>query len=278
MKGAVSALFLSVVLMFGACSARYYQIYGVRGNNVSRMSDCLMFKDENCSVIYNFWSNGGVADFIFVNNTDSILYLDLEKSFFIRNGMSYDYFEDAVYVSGSGKYYGTVSDGFLNISSARTSYITSKNTVSEQVSYSAKISSYSNPGPSKYEFVVKQERPVVLVPPYGSKMISKFVLWDDGPYTEDACSKDLEPKDSVSYTYSIQSSPLVFSNYITYSVGKSGEPVHIDNMFYVSDITNVKGSVAVVEEKYQCEGEYYPRTVTRFKSKDAGRFYIKYYR
>lgn len=277
MKRSVAVPFLALLFMLGACSARYYQIYEVKGNNVVREDGYLVFRDENCSVLYNFWGNGGFAGFTVVNNTDSILYIDMAKSFFTRNGMTFDYFEDAVYVSGSGKssFY---ADGPLGFSVSRRNYGGGRNGAGTTEVYNVDAYGLSGESPSRYRFTVRQERPVLLLPPRGARMISKFVLWNSAPYSDDECGKDLVPAEKVSQAYSVRTSPLVFSNFITYSVGERGKPVHIDNLFYVSEITNMTASEALTEESYRCEGEYYPRTVGYIKDMDAARFYIEYER
>lgn len=279
MKSVGASVFLALILMLGACSSRYYyQICEVKGDNVFKEDDFLLFKDENCSVMYNFWSKGGVMDFIIMNNTDSIMYIDMEKSFFIRNGLSYDYFENTAYVRGSGDYSNSYSVGSVNVSTIKSIFFFPNNIFTGKSTSDVNVLVSSNSGPSKYNFQVRQERPVILVPPCGAKVISKFVLWSDDPYSDDLCERDLLPNDSIYHSYFIQNSPLVFSNYITYSVGESGKPKHIHNSFYVSAIINFNGEVLTVEEKFKCEGEYYPRTVTYLKGKAADRFYIKYYR
>lgn len=279
MKSVAATLFFALILMLGACSSRYYyQIYEVKGDNVMKMDDCLLFNDGDCSVMYNFWSKGGLVDFIIVNNTDSIMYIDMEKSFFVRNGLSYDYFENTAYVTGSGNYSSSYSLGSLNMNGFSSIFFFNNNVYSGKSNSDVNVAVSSNAGPSKYKFQVKQERPVLLIPPYGAKLISKFVLWSGDPYSDDICERDLIPKDSIFHSYFIQNSPLVFSNFITYSVGESGKPNHINNMFYVSAIINFNGALVNVEEKFLCEGESYPRTVSYMKGESPDRFYVKYYR
>lgn len=281
MKTALSFLCLSVFLLLGACSARYYQIYNVTGDNVQKRNGYLVYEDENCSVVYDMWCEGGTPDFVVVNKTDSILYIDMEHSFFIRNGISYDYFEDAVFVSGMGRYPDVESRMDMSFRIVKNIYPRSNSSRDESVSVSNVYASgdvSTKSGPSKYEFMVRPEREVLAIPPYGSKLVSKFMLWGKTPYSEDICSEDLVPVDSLSYHYSIGNSPLVFSNFITYSVGESGERHHIDNLFYVSGIVNVREAYEITKESYRCGKEPYPRTYTFMKSRAADRFYIVYVR
>lgn len=281
MKTVLSFLFISAFLLLGACSARYYQIYNVTGDNVQKRNGYMVYEDENCSVVYDMWCERGTPDFVVVNKTDSILYIDLEHSFFIRNGISYDYFEGAVFVSGMGRFQNVESRINMNFEIIKNIYPLSGNRSSQNESVSnvyASGEASSGSGPSKYEFLVKPERAVLAIPPYGSKLVSKFMLWGKTPYSEDVCSEDLVPVDSLSRDYSISNSPLVFSNFITYSVGDSGERHHIDNLFYVSGIVNVKEAYEIAKESYQCGKEPYPRTYTFMKSRAADRFYIIYVR
>ena len=61
---------------------------------ISQVNGGLLYEDDNCAVFYKFWSDGGDAGFEFYNKTDKIIYLDLSKTFFIKNGVAYDYYQD----------------------------------------------------------------------------------------------------------------------------------------------------------------------------------------
>ena len=73
----------------------YYQSYKIEPvNNVTKSSNPLVYEDENLIVEYNFWGEGGNVEFLLYNKSDKNIYVNLKESFFIRNGIAFDYFLD----------------------------------------------------------------------------------------------------------------------------------------------------------------------------------------
>src|SRR5574344_2203434 len=86
-----------VVLFMGmtmsSCSKNvYYQLCKTTSENVTSQKEGMVYEDANCKIVYNLWRDGGDAGFLFQNKTKEIVYLELDKSFFIKNGVAYDYF------------------------------------------------------------------------------------------------------------------------------------------------------------------------------------------
>ena len=91
----------SVMFVFTSCSVTsYMQIADVKSSTLKEQGDNYVYSDENCKITYNFWSNAGEVSFYVENLTDKILYIDLGKSFFTRNGGAYDYFLNRTFESG----------------------------------------------------------------------------------------------------------------------------------------------------------------------------------
>jgi hypothetical protein len=88
-----------MLIMATSCAApNFYQIHKVEPiSNVLPDGKYLVYDDENCKVFYNFWEENGDAGFKIYNKTDSTLYLNLEESFFILNGIANDYFKNRVF-------------------------------------------------------------------------------------------------------------------------------------------------------------------------------------
>ncbi len=57
----------------------------------------LIYEDDNCIVSYNLWAERGDIGFRCYNKTNSNIYVNLEESFFILNGIAHDYFKNRVY-------------------------------------------------------------------------------------------------------------------------------------------------------------------------------------
>ena len=135
MKKILVVIFVSVFLMLLQSCGTYYeyiQILSTRPiNNVEKTTltnGGVLYEDENCAVFYKFWTKGGDAGFEFYNKTNEIIYLDLTKTFFIKNGIAYDYYEDK-----------TVTDTETSHTSSTVTYGYG---LSASRSYSASISQY----------------------------------------------------------------------------------------------------------------------------------------
>ena len=91
---------LSVVIFFTSCAQTYHfvQVFEAksssRGSNVSPQNGGLLYEDDNCIMFYSLWAERGDASFAIHNKTNQIMYVDLSKSFFIRNGIANDYYKE----------------------------------------------------------------------------------------------------------------------------------------------------------------------------------------
>ena len=103
-------LFFAILILLSSCSQTNYI---PQTNNVSQTiikqytqkcklsSELPIFNgsyvyksDDDCLFAYDFRAKGGLVNFGINNNTDSIIYVDLQKSFLIKNGIAYDYFHN----------------------------------------------------------------------------------------------------------------------------------------------------------------------------------------
>lgn len=94
---AIAALVL--MCLFTACSVtyQYYQISQTTPVDKSIIKNDnddsgYYYQDPFCRITYNFWSEKGNAGFTVTNLTNQILYIVKDKCFFIKNGVSYDYY------------------------------------------------------------------------------------------------------------------------------------------------------------------------------------------
>lgn len=93
-----------IVLLLSSCvSTAYYQIYKATPTDTTLLKDNqLVYDDENCQVSYNLWDEGGNIGFRFYNKTNENIYLNLEESFYVFNGLAHNYFKNRVYTNSSG--------------------------------------------------------------------------------------------------------------------------------------------------------------------------------
>lgn len=316
MKKILVVILVSVfVMLLQSCGAYYdyIQIISTKPiNNVEKTSltnGGVLYEDDNCAVFYKFWTKGGDAGFEFYNKTDEIIYLDLTKTFFIKNGIAYDYYEDK-----------TVTDTETSNTSSTVTY---GYALSASRSYSASISQYyagnlgqkptttysplassASVGASKSIFgsllnmsststafghstsVAITDKPILAIPPRSSKYVKNYSI-----VGKEFISCDLMyyPEYSDKLTFDIANSPVTFSNYITFTKGDKPEEYRVENQFYVNDITNyVKQDVtSYVKREKTCENILTPDELAMQKTMptiydayitagDASSFYMPY--
>ena len=82
-------------ISFTSCTSINYQVLSVKSPLMEKGSDEVTYENDKISVVYNFWSHTGNLRFFIENKTDKILYLDLNNSFFIKNGTAINYYSVA---------------------------------------------------------------------------------------------------------------------------------------------------------------------------------------
>ena len=229
MKTLKNILIVTVfVCLLSACKSTqyYYQISQTKPVDESIVKsdnddNGYYYQDENCRVAYNFWCEKGDAGFVITNLTDQVLYVMMDKSFFIKNGVSYDYFKN---------------QNTTEVSAGKT--------------------------------VVTNENRIIGIAPHASKEISKYFIYTQ-VYLN--CDLDRKPKSKApaTMTFTLQNSPVVFGNYITYKVGNEGQEVGVTNLFYTNRVTNyLKDDLFFTEKRYNCPNvsdmKEYTQTLIRF--------------
>lgn len=261
MKKILSIAFGAFV--FASCSQQsFIQVVDVKGT-VPMENNTFVYSDNVVRITYIMWTNGGNAGFIIENISDKTVYVDLANTFFIKNGAAYDYFLNRSYGKGSASNF-TVAK-----SATATAFgIWSLSNLPGSKSYTAAASATIGNTSS----VSVSEKAIVAIPPHSFKSISEYAI--AGDVIED-CSVKLFPKkkspDSMSFTE--QNSPIKFTNYITYSVGESGNPVVVTNDFYVAGYTNYTEDEIFEETKVGCKEQVFEK----YNTKAAGnRYYVTY--
>jgi len=268
----VNYFFLVVLFLFGltSCVPTYFQVYrAVPYDNLAIKKNAMVYEDDNCKVFYNLWNEGGNIGFVFYNKTDQNIYLNLEESFYIHNGLAYDYYKNRIFSS--------------SISSETSSLIgttTSKSVTGVNYSDLLQTNSYIATNTldvvniSGYTVSYKEEN-IVCIPSQTSKIIAEYNI--NKSLIRD-CELFKYPKKKQIYTtiYSKYSSPLVFSNRIAYTLGQSENLIKFENEFYVREITNYPEN-EMFEFKYDefC-GQKSKYKTEYFKYVSPDKFYIEY--
>jgi len=249
-----SLLLCVIGMLLSSCSPTvllYYQVYKVQPTNeISKSDNSLVYEDSNCEVRYNFWREGGNVGFLFHNKSDQNIYVNMKESFFIYNGIAYDYYKNREFTSSTS----------ISESSMYTQSVTSSYGVMGTRGVSATVSGYSYPGlvsagvganktvgasvsatsaasaSSGFGVNVK-EQDIICIPPKSAKVISEYnvneLLYRD-------CNLFLFPskKQIRTSSFSEDNSPYIFSNRISYIIENTNSPIKMEHKFYVSEISN----------------------------------------
>lgn len=87
-----------------ASTTTFIQIYETASENVKLEANRFFFEDENVIVTYNLWAKKGILDFQIYNKTTAPIYFDWKNSNFIRQGESFNYWQDVKKLSGESKF------------------------------------------------------------------------------------------------------------------------------------------------------------------------------
>lgn len=260
---------ISTALLLSSCATTtFYQVYDVKPTDKSiNKSDKLFFEDENCKITYNLWSNGGNIGFNFNNKTDQKIYVNLNESNFILNGFAYDYYKNRTFTTSESK----------SASASKTSTgsvaVTGINVYNNIQTNKVKSSSSANISSSVGYAVTIKEDSIICVPAKTTKRISEYSI-NNTLIRNCDLYRYPKRKNIKTKSYSIEESPIVFSNLITYEIKR--KKVTVENEFYVSEITNYpyKEFFEYKYEKY-C-GEKSMSKTKYYKFYDTDKFYIKY--
>jgi hypothetical protein len=266
-------LFLTLFAMFlTSCvsTTSYFQVYKATPSDKLVLKDnLLVYEDENCKVSYNLWNESGNIGFQFFNKTEKNIYLNLEESFFILNGIAYNYYRNRVFTnstsSGATSYRGATASksvtGINYFDLLQTNRISATNTVGIMTSSGFSVSF--------------NEEKIVCIPSKTSKIISEYNI-NESLYRDCDLFKYPTKKQIKSKTFSKTESPLVFSNRIGYTIGLTDNLIKFENEFYVTEISNYPEN-EMYESKYDEYCGQKDFSITKyFKNGSADEFYIKY--
>ena len=239
------------ILSLTSCMGSYqfcqvYETKPVKPNEIQKTENGdLKYENSHCIITYNFWANYGTTNFEIYNKTNEILYVDLAKSFFIRNGIAYDIYKGREWSESESNTSGYSNGyGFSNTRSASLAgrlvpttyglgggYTSTSRGRSLSYSYSSGTTHISS-----HSITVSTKEPqIIAIPPHTRKTITMYSIVNSPLLT---CDLQQYPEHDSRMSFTSNDSPIVFANYITYAVGEDSNPIAIENSFYVSAITN----------------------------------------
>ncbi len=198
------------------------------------------YENEDCRISYNLWSEQGTVTFSILNKTDSIISIDLTKTFFIRNGLSNPYFQARQWTKKTtvGRKTTTIKNNtnvnynaseYPDIMYPEIQHYTSNTNINSKTTASTFTTTAS-----KSESKIEQQ--IIRIAPHSLYYLSEFYLRTKPFFDCDLKTHPMYNKQS-SIRYTQETTPLQFSNYITYKVGDKAQQ-HIENKFYVSKVSN----------------------------------------
>jgi hypothetical protein len=240
-------LFASSIIIVASCTPlQYYQVCKTQVDEEMRVSaNRVVYEDDNCSVAYDLWTEGGNPGFWFRNNTDEDINLHLDRSYFVKNGVAYDYFLDRIFGATSQR--------------------------SEAAAYSAMALTVMNTSGQAQN---RKEKNVITIPAKTRKKISEYsVGWlriTDCDLPGFPTRLNIRTK-----VFDKENSPIVFSNRIAYSLGDKEEITSFENEFFVSEVTNYpEREMYETRSMSYCGNRVVSRRYMRYVSPDA--YYLKY--
>ena len=265
-------IFVTAVLLQSCASPYYYQVYDVETEGMQCEKNVVLFSNGDCDIVYDLWGEAGNLGFFFRNNTDEDIFIDLSRSFFIRNGIAYDYFVDAEYTQSVTAMSG--ASAALSASYTRLWHEFPMWTPTV-INRGAHVAANASVGAASS--ITTRESRYICVPAKSAKFIAGFNI-SDYVYIDCGNSKLNRPKrESEHITYTREESPLVFRNRLCYFVGDSEEGTSIDNAFWVSGFTNYNGREFYIENiETDCLDSSITKKVQTSKYRSATRFFNEY--
>jgi hypothetical protein len=248
-KKLILILFISA---FYACSpTSFYQVYKANPTEKGTITnDGIVFENEDCKITYNLWSKGGDIGFKLFNKTNNDIVINLNKSFFVLNGISTEYYQSRTVMEGLSVGRNSSSVGYGRYSAIQS---ITNSTQSNTVSYTDK----SN----------------ITIPTNTATIISEFNIRNER-YVNCELPKYPAKNDNKSLSFTIDNSPIVFYNLISYTKGNND--YRFENKFYVSQITNYpRSALYTIETKSPC-GKKLDTPVEVFKMSSPDKFYFIY--
>lgn len=233
---------LAVILQ--SCSTLYYQVYEVE-TDVNRMEDVLVYSDENCDVIYNLWADGGDVTFVLSNKTEKDIIIDLRRSFVIKNGMAYNYYDNNTYTSTESVYRSATESimkaygAYINVSKTEkesTSLLWTPATVGAAASATVAKTTGVSTSRAYSSSVTKNPVEYIIVPARAAKVVKSYNVSDYVHLECDNYKFSFPEKISEKIVYTEQTTPMKFRNRIIYIMDNA--EYSIDNTFWIRSLQN----------------------------------------
>lgn len=258
-----------------ACTPTVYeQIATLSSDNVQLDENgTFAYKNTLMTIEYNFWSETGLCDFTITNLSDEDLYLDLTKSYFIKNGFANDYYQARTYVYSdrsmtSSKTTTAIASSFGKENAMFNLFGTSKSKTGNTTASSEMTSLVSEKGRT----IEYSEKPIICIPAHSKKAINEFNI-TSALYRECGFVRDPSKDEKSIKTFTSGTSPVLIENRLVFKAGNKEIPVNSN--FFVSQYQNIAHKDATQKvEVEKCSGRKMKVRVHNLSAKN--KFYITY--
>ena len=259
---------MSLTCLMWSCSSNYFQICKVSSNLPTSSSGAYTFTNEDIDIQYDFWSYGGNICFTIKNKTNEIIYIDLSKSFLIKNGIAYDYFLNRT-ISTSSVLTSSKSSG---ISSSAMAIINSFNKRTPGSVSSQEVNSIA----SQHSITISsKEQPTISIPPHSSKIFTEYSIMNSR-FQDCELNETPSKKNSASASFNLANTPVAFTNNICYRLGQNEKDEFIENNFFISEIINQHYKSTIHKVETGCKSDKTKTQEDVFITTSPKEFYIQY--
>lgn len=252
-----------------SCSSSYFQICKV-SSDLPTLSGAYQYTNNDIGILYDFWSYGGNIHFTIKNHTDNIIYIDLSKSFLIKNGIAYDYFLNRTITSSSTL---TTTKG-SGASAKALGYFNSFNPL-YKIPGSLTTSNISSVSSNHSISVSYEEDKIIAIPPHATKDFGEYYIMTSR-YQNCDLYEAPSKNNSISMDFNLLTSPVSFTNSICYRVGEDGNDEIIENNFFISEVKNQHYKSTIHKIKSGCPSDTYRPKIKTFIKPSPKDFYIEY--
>lgn len=261
---------LIAIFMTSCASTSYYQVYKTSTSEKIKLEEnSLDYEDQNCIISYNFWEDEGNIGFRFFNKTNQNIYLNLDDSFYILNGIANNYYKNRIFTNSQNSGVVVTHGATLGRSVSGNNFLNLLQTNLMSTSGSTgKVSSSATA-------VAYNEEKIICIPPQTAKIISEYNI-NQSLFRNCELLRYPTKKQIKAERFTKLTSPIIFSNIISFKIAQSETQNQIQNEFYVSEITNLPESEMYFLKYQENCGKKSTLKLKYFVEPKPNKFYIKY--
>lgn len=243
-RGPLVILIISVASLISCRS--YVQVFKTEPlKNISVKNNVYYYENDTILVKYYFWSDGGVFTFGITNKLEIPIYIDWKKSSFIKDFQKYPYWQDRETtnsISVNSTVSSSITNHFLNLNPFDGASSILRQKTGESISSTQSI------GVTKGRMEMVREERITFIPPHATIVKSTYTINGEAYFFATNSNYEKVPRNDnpkkktkvYSQKFNLNNSPIVFSNFLSYSLTEDfKEEAYINNSFYLSEVNEI---------------------------------------